>query len=217
MSIASHLFPHLFGSLALSALLFWLGLTAPRGRQLYAALMFLTGNVCCFMLSFLMHQRAAAHGTVSRRLLRLDYLGIFVHIWCSSTSVVYGSDTALWTWSRPISIVQALVTVAVAVSVWRCDFILQKRPRIKLLTAYGAFSLVAALFPYEQHRAPLSVPFATMVGLNSLGGLLYSINPGDHNDRAGSRCMHVLSLLGSLLYAYKIVSLVYGSPPIPTF
>jgi hypothetical protein len=72
MSIPSQLFPHLFGSLSLSALLFWLGLTAPRGRQLYAALVFLTGNVCCFVLSFVMHQRAAAHGTVSRHLLRLD-------------------------------------------------------------------------------------------------------------------------------------------------
>jgi predicted membrane channel-forming protein YqfA (hemolysin III family) len=217
MRIPSDLFPHLFGSLALSALLFYLGLTAPRGRQLYAALTFLTGNVCCFVLSFAMHQRTTAHSTVSKRLLRLDCLGILVHIWCSSTSVVYGSDTALGTWSRPMSIVQALVTVAVAVTVWRCDFVLRKRPRINLIAAYGAFSLVAALFPYEQHRSPLSVPFAMMVGLNSLGGLFYSMDSGDHGYRAGSRCMHVLSLLGSLLYAYKIAALVYGSPPIRSF
>jgi predicted membrane channel-forming protein YqfA (hemolysin III family) len=217
MSIPLHLFPHLFGTLALSALLFWLVLTAPCGRQLYAALMFLAGNVCCFLLSFVMHQQAAVHGTVSKRLLRLDYLGIFVHIWCSSTSVIYGSDTALWTRSRPISIVHALVTVAVAVSVCRCDFVLRKRSRIKLLAAYGAFALVTALFPYEPYRSPLCVPFAMMVGLNSLGGLLYSIDPDDHDYRAGSRCMHVLSLLGSLLYAYKSASLVYNSPLIPTF
>jgi predicted membrane channel-forming protein YqfA (hemolysin III family) len=149
-------------------------ITAPSGGQLRAALLFLIGNVCCFLLSFTMHQQATTHGTVSSRLLRLDYLGIVVHIWTSSTSLVYGNASR--TWSCPMITAHAFVAVLVAVVICCCDFVLRKRPRAALLGAYGGFSLASALFCHGHYGSRLSLLFTLMVGLNSLGGILYLID-----------------------------------------
>lgn len=50
MCIQVNLLPHLLGTVTLSGITLWLLLAAPQGRQLYAALLFLVGNICCFML-----------------------------------------------------------------------------------------------------------------------------------------------------------------------
>jgi predicted membrane channel-forming protein YqfA (hemolysin III family) len=213
MRITPNVLPHLCGALALSAIALWLAISAPSGGQLHAALLFLNGNVCCFLLSFTMHQQATTHGTVNSRLLRLDYLGIVVHIWTSSTSLVYGNASR--TWSYPMIIVQAFATVLVAVIVCRCDFVLRKGPRAALLGAYGGFSLVSALFCHDHYGSRLFVSFTLMVGLNSLGGILYLIDLRGRGHRPGSLDMHVLSLVGSLLYTYEIVASVLDGRAIP--
>ena len=66
MRIQVNLLPHLLGTL-------WLLLAAPQGRQLHAALLFLVGNICCFMLSTATHWHTTTHHAVSRPLLRSDY------------------------------------------------------------------------------------------------------------------------------------------------
>jgi predicted membrane channel-forming protein YqfA (hemolysin III family) len=206
MRITPNVLPHLCGALALSAIGLWLAIAAPSGAQLRAALLFLIGNVCCFLLSFTMHQQATTHGAVSSRLLRLDYLGIVVHIWTSSTSLVYGNASR--TRSCPMIIAHAFVAVLVAVVVCCCDFVLRKRPRAALLGAYGGFSLASALFCHGHYGSRLSLSFTLMVGLNSLGGILYLIDLRGRGHRPGSRDMHVLSLVGSLFYTYEIVTSV---------
>jgi predicted membrane channel-forming protein YqfA (hemolysin III family) len=184
----------------------------------YIAIFCLICNLICFLFSAFCHWVFNSVGRNSSGYFRLDYVGIILHIWATSVSVLlleidndrisrYG--------------ISGLSLVSLTAAVCLLFLSLEKRVRVAVIGGTGSLAFLVVLLLVTASSGPsrLNASYSAMVVINGVGGWYYlqqSYKPAQSglsgpSTAKGHTIMHICSVFASMLYGIALVQFVCPS------
>jgi predicted membrane channel-forming protein YqfA (hemolysin III family) len=181
-------------------------------RDAYAAILFLLFNIICFMTSAFCHWMFSSRKRPPTFYFQLDHIGIVLHIWATSLSVLcLEANNSEVHWHIILGITLAGAVSATCLVVPRIG----KLERTLVIAGFGSISLSSVLFYNLTYSrvSRMTISYVSMVMINSIGGWFYcrgskihiqgrSLNPFVIS---GHSLMHVCSVLASTIHSSVLV------------
>lgn len=210
---------HLVGSGILLLLIVYICQIPSATKDTYTAFFSLACNLTCFMVSFICHWTFNTTKKSPVIYFRLDHVGIILHIWATSLTVLILEITDCGKYSFGASGITLAGLIACI-----CLFVLplDKAIRVILIGGFGglSFLVVLTLVLASGRFSRLSASYFAMVMINSVRGwgFLQNSNSGvrkilaRHCLMPGNSFMHACSLLASAIHAMVLVYFVSRGP-----
>lgn len=206
---------HLYGSILLLPLIYYLLQHPLSGRDNDIAVFALSCNVICFLVSAACHQAFNSRNDRTSLYFRLDYVGIVLYIWATSLSVLL-LEIDDYDVGRSGSFGLTLAGLIAAA----CLLFLPhgKKTRTAFICGFGtlAFLSVMLLIAYYSCFSLLSASFSMMVTINCVGGWHYLRESGGcvqgrvtgSPSCEGHLSMHMCSVCASVIHGLVLVYFV---------
>lgn len=164
-------------------------------------------NLICFTVFFLCHKRFNSNKDTSGIYFRLDHVGIIVHIWGTSISVLLleVDDNRIYS-----DILSGMTLIGLLSTVFLLCLPLAKTHRIIVIGGFGTMSFLGVLSVLAKASSisKISVSYAVMVLVNCIGALPFLKLSGartqhqrtKHFMTPGHSFMHVCSLFASSVH-----------------
>ena len=164
-------------------------------------------NLICFIVSFLCHRRFNSHKATSGIYFRLDHVGIILHIWGSSISVLRLeiNDHRICN-----NIISGVTLMGLLSTVFLLFLPLVKTHRIIIIGGFGTtnFLGVFSVLMKTSSFSKVSVSYVIMVLVNCIGAWFFLGLSGAHTQdqttkhfmTSGHSLMHLCSLFASLVH-----------------
>lgn len=177
------------------------------------ALISLLFNLFCFGISALCHYLPDSRKQLPSSLLLLDHIGIILHIWGTSVSVLLLEHAGS---GKITSVILGITLAAVACAIYFIIWPREKRRRVLVIGVFGALALCSV----SLHNAVfaslsrLTASYIFLAVVNGIGGWFYSRGSIQILSQSSSKpytvsghsLMHLCSLIASILHASILAS-----------
>ncbi|CAG7965787.1 unnamed protein product [Penicillium salamii] len=179
-----------------------------------SALVSLLSNLFCFGTSAFCHYLLDSRKQVSSFFL-LDYIGIVLHIWGTSVSVLLLENTGS---GKRTSIILGITLAGVICAIYLVAWPREKRERVLVIGVFGALALcsVSLYNAVFSSMSRLTASYIFLAPINGIGGWFYSrgsiqiLSQRSSNPYtvSGHSLMHLCSLIASIFHASILASSV---------
>jgi predicted membrane channel-forming protein YqfA (hemolysin III family) len=206
---------HFCGSTIILCCILYISRCSSSSGNVIAASIALSANLFCFSTSTFCHYVLDSRKQLPSFFLLLDHIGIIMHIWGTSVSVLLLENTGSGTSTSSIlGVTLAGVVCATYLIIWPRE----KGERVLVIGVFGALALCSVSFynAVFSSMSRLTASFIFMALANGIGGWFYSrgsilvliqSSSGAYTV-SGHSLMHLCSLIASISHASILVSSV---------
>ncbi|CAG8272061.1 unnamed protein product [Penicillium nalgiovense] len=172
-----------------------------------AALIFLLSNLLCFGISTFCHSLLDSRKQLSCFFL-MDHIGIILHIWGTSVSVLLLEDSG---GGKIISVILGITLAGIVCATYLITWPREKKERMLVIGVFGALDLcsVSLYNAVFSSISRLTASYIFLAVVNGIGGWFYSRGsiqiPNQGSSKpytvSGHFLMHLCSLIASIFHA----------------
>ena len=206
---------HLCGSIILLCFIYHMSQCPASTSKAVKALVSLLANLICFGTSTFCHYVRDSETQLPSFYFLLDHIGIILHIWGTSVSVLLLEATGS---GNGNSIVLGVTLTGVVCATYLISWPRDKRERVLVIGGFGALALcsVSLYNAVFSSISRLTASYVFMALVNGIGGWFYSRGsiqvPSQRSLKSytvsGHSLMHLCSLIASIFHASILVSSV---------
>lgn len=204
---------HLFGSVIILLLVYSVLQCSSGSMDAYVVVFFLVCNLICFLISTFCHWMSTSLRNPDL-FFRLDYMGIVLHIWATSLSVLLLETGVYSLYGHGVL---GLTVASFATAGCLLFLPLKKRIRIAIIGGIGSLTFLAVLMLVvaSSRVSILGASYSFMVVINSVGGWHYireiqSVQPSTTKPPPlkGHTLMHIYSVIGTMIHGLILVHFI---------